>query len=168
MHWNGIALASLWTAIVILPGHCVLVTTWGSCGNSLINVHDLLVNRLRGLTVTYYMHRSTLVFYKGILSFGGHKSFLWSQCFETLFWTSGDISSGFASHSRQPYCLVEAYVSHINLDSLWCDTCWPLGDQHSSWAILFQVPVSRHWWGLKLGSVMSQTNALPIELWWRG
>ena len=26
---------------------------------------------------------------------------------------------------------------------LWCDTCWTLGSQHGSWAILFYIPVSR-------------------------
>ena len=35
-----------------------------------------------------------------------------------LFWTSGDVSSGFQSQSGQPYsCLVEAYVLHIPWDS---------------------------------------------------
>ena len=33
----------------------------------------------------------------------------------TLFWTSGDVSSGFQSQSGQPYsCLVEAYVLHVS------------------------------------------------------
>ena len=31
-----------------------------------------------------------------------------------LFWTSGDVSSGFQSQSGQPYsCLAEAYVLHV-------------------------------------------------------
>ena len=31
-----------------------------------------------------------------------------------LFWTSGDVSSGFQSQSGQPYsCLAEAYMLHL-------------------------------------------------------
>ena len=37
---------------------------------------------------------------------------------------------------------------------LWCNTCQSVGGQHGSWAILFHIPVSRHWWGLKLGSIV--------------
>ena len=34
-----------------------------------------------------------------------------------LFWTSGDVSSGFQSQSGQPYLsLVEAYMLHVPLD----------------------------------------------------
>ena len=67
-----------------------------------------------------------------------------------LFWTSGDVSSGFKSQSGQPYsCLVEAYMLHFPEIHLWCNTCWPLGSlsQHGSWA-------SRHWWGSKPGSIV--------------
>ena len=36
-----------------------------------------------------------------------------------LFWTSGDVSSGFQSQSGQPYsCLAEVYVLYVPLDSL--------------------------------------------------
>ena len=36
---------------------------------------------------------------------------------------------------------------------LWCNTYWP-GDQHGSQAILFHIPVNRHCWGSKLGSIV--------------
>ena len=37
---------------------------------------------------------------------------------DTLFWTSGDVSSGFQSQSGQPYShLIEAYVIYIPWDS---------------------------------------------------
>ena len=37
---------------------------------------------------------------------------------------------------------------------LWCNICQPLGGQNDSLVILFYVPVSRHWWRWKPGSVM--------------
>ena len=37
---------------------------------------------------------------------------------------------------------------------LWCDNCWPLGSQHGTWAILIHVFVNKHWWGLRLGSIV--------------
>ena len=64
------------------------------------------------------------------------------------FWTSVDNSSGF--QSGQPY-LHLAVFPEIHL---WCNICWPLGGQHGHWAILFHIPVSRHWWGWKPGSII--------------
>ena len=50
-----------------------------------------------------------------------------------LFWTSGDVYSGFQSQSGHPYSsLAEVFVLHVHL---WCDTCWPLGGQQGSRAI---------------------------------
>ena len=43
---------------------------------------------------------------------------------------------------------------------LWCNTCWSLGGQHCSQAILFHIPVSKHWWGLKLGPIVP-----PLTVW---
>ena len=37
---------------------------------------------------------------------------------------------------------------------LWCDTCWPLGDQYGCQTILFYIPVSKHWWGSKPGPII--------------
>ena len=37
---------------------------------------------------------------------------------------------------------------------LWCDTCWPLGSQHCSWAIPIHILANKHWWGLRLGSIV--------------
>ena len=38
---------------------------------------------------------------------------------------------------------------------LWCNTCWPLGGKHGSRAVLFRIPVSKHWWSLNPGCIMS-------------
>ena len=72
-----------------------------------------------------------------------------------LFWTSGDISSRFQSQSGQPYLhLAEVYMLYVPQIYFWCDTCQPFGGQHGSWTILFHIPVRRHCWGLKPGSIM--------------
>ena len=67
-----------------------------------------------------------------------------------LFWTTGDISSGFQSQSGQPYWhLAEAYVLHIPWDSplVWqLPTFWWPAWQSSH---LLHVP-ARHWWDSKL------------------
>ena len=51
-----------------------------------------------------------------------------------------------------PYLsIVEAYVLHYTFPEihLWCDTCWPLGGQHGSWAVsstyLQGIGGSRNW-----------------------
>ena len=46
----------------------------------------------------------------------------------------------------------------------WCDTCQPLSSQHGSWATLFHVPLSRHWWGSKPWSILPPMDAPPTEL----
>ena len=43
-----------------------------------------------------------------------------------------------------------------------------LGRQHGSQADLFYISVSRDWWGSKPGPIMSQMNALLIELYQLG
>ena len=63
-----------------------------------------------------------------VLIFGGHMSFLcghWYPCFGLLVKTLG----------------FKARVG--SLTRTWCDTCWPLGGQHGSQAVLFHIPVSR-------------------------
>ena len=58
--------------------------------------------------------------------FGGHKSSVGPLT--PLFWTSGDVSSGFQSQSGQPYLhLAEAYL----LFHLWCDIFADVYGQHS-------------------------------------
>ena len=48
-----------------------------------------------------------------------------------LFWTSGNVSSGFQSQSGQPYShLVGACTCRFPEIYFWCDTCWPLDDPH--------------------------------------
>ena len=37
-------------------------------------------------------------------------------------------------------------------------------DQHGSWADLFHIPVTRHWWGSNRRPIMPLANALPTEL----
>ena len=59
-----------------------------------------------------------------------------------LFWTSGDISSGFQSQSEQPYLhLAEAYILHIPWDS-------PLARHLAGSHSLVHI---RHWWRLECG-----------------
>ena len=71
-----------------------------------------------------------------------------------LFWTSGDVSSGFQSQSGQAYLsLAEAYMLHVPWDSpvVWhLPTSWWLAWQLSH---LFHIPV-RHWWDSKPGAIM--------------
>ena len=62
-------------------------------------------------------------------------------CFEPL----GDVSSGF---------VLGRGVGVTHSHRLWCYTCWPLGSQYGSQAILFHIPASRHWWDSKLGSIV--------------
>ena len=67
-----------------------------------------------------------------------------------LFWTYCDVCPGFQSQGVQQNPQIH----------LWCDTCWPLGGQHGSWAILIHVPANKHWWGLSLGSIMSLPHSV--------
>ena len=48
--------------------------------------------------------------------------------------------------------------------NIWYNSCWPLGSHHDNWAILFHIPSSKHWWGLKLWSIVLQMNTLSTEL----
>ena len=85
--------------------------------------------------------------------FGGHKSFLWGH-WNPYFGLLVMSPLGFKAR-------VSALFPEIHL---WFNTCWPLGGQHGSQTIFSHVPVSRHWWNLKLGSIMWQKNALRTEL----
>ena len=58
-----------------------------------------------------------------------------------LFWTSGDVSSGFQSQSGQPYSHSTEMYTFPEIH-LWCDTCRPLGSQHGNQAILFHIPAT--------------------------
>ena len=51
---------------------------------------------------------------------------------------------------------------------LWCDTCRPLGGQCGSQDVLFHVPVRRHWWSSKLGSIMPPTRQRFYRLSYSG
>ena len=75
------------------------------------------------------------------------------------FWTYGDISSGFQSQSGQPYlCLAEVYMLHVSSDSHLVQHM-PTSWWHGSQVVLFHIPVSRHYWGSKLGPMVPQ---LPV------
>ena len=43
---------------------------------------------------------------------------------------------------------------------LWCNTYWPLGSEPGSEAILFHVPLTKHWWGSKPGSIVLPLTVL--------
>ena len=62
-----------------------------------------------------------------------------------LFWTSGDVSSGFQSQSGQPFSHFTWQWNMCNRFPEihpWCDTCWPLGGHHG------QSVSSRYLWGI--------------------
>ena len=61
-----------------------------------------------------------------------------------LYWTSGDISTGFQSQIGQPYShwWRHSYYTFPEIN-FWCYTCHLLGSQHGSWAISFT-----HLWGI--------------------
>ena len=62
---------------------------------------------------------------------------------------------GYSSTGKAPVTPINGlFIIAISQIHLWCDTCWTLGDQHGSRAVLFHVPVSRHWWGSKPGSIV--------------
>ena len=91
---------------------------------------------------------------------GGHKSFLWGHwypCFELL------VTSPLCFKARVS-SLICIWLRHtcymLPVIHLWFDTCWPLGCQLGSQAVLFHVHVSRHWWGSKLGSTVP-----PLTVW---
>ena len=50
------------------------------------------------------------------------------------------------------WCRCMCYI--FNEIHLWCDTCHH-GGQYGSQAVLFHIPVSRHWWGSKPESIVS-------------
>ena len=100
-------------------------------------------------------------------NFGGHKSFLWGHWYTPvlvfwwrLLWVSKpEWAALFILGGGM-------HVTHFPKIHLWCDFCWPLESQ----AILFHVPVSRHWWGSKLGSIVlplwsRHSTDLSIPAW---
>ena len=103
--------------------------------------------------------------------FGGHESFCGATDTPVLdfWWHLLWVSK---PEWVLPYLsLVEAHVLHYTFPEihLWGNTCWPLGGQHGSRAVLFHIPV-RHWWDSKPGAIMplltvwDQADALPTEL----
>ena len=105
---------------------------------------------------------------------GGNKSFLWGHwcpCFGLLVTSP----CGFKARVDSLICTWQRLTCDMFPEiHLWCNTCWPLVSQHGCSADLFHIPVIRHWWGSKLGSIMllltvwDQTDALPTELCWLG
>ena len=95
-------------------------------------------------------------------------SFLWDPwypCFGFLVTYPLGIKTrgGSLIHALQRW-----YMLHIpwDLPLVWRDTCQPLGSQHGSWADLFHVPVSMHWWGSKSGPIVPQMNVILTEPVW--
>ena len=76
-----------------------------------------------------------------------------------LFWTSGDVSSGFRSQSGQPYShFTEAYMCNIPWDSPLVQhlpTSWQPAWQPSH---LFHI-WARYWWNSKPEAIM------PLTVW---
>ena len=97
-----------------------------------------------------------IIFLKKI--FGGHKSFLWAtntpvlDSWWCLLWVSKPEWAAFI-HAWWRLTWLTCYTSPPEIH-LWCNTCQPFGSQYGSQAILFHVPVSRYWWGSKLGSIV--------------
>ena len=83
-----------------------------------------------------------------------------------LFWTSGDVFSGFQSQSGQPYLhLMEAYMLHVLRD--YSPLVWYLT---TSWQLAWHLSQSlahtceQALVGLETGIYLLQTNVLPTEL----
>ena len=93
------------------------------------------------------------------LNFGGHKSFLWGHwcpCYGPLVVTSPMSFKARVGSLIGAWWRCTCYMfPEIHP---WCDTCQPFGSQYNSQANLFHIPVSRHWWGSKLGPIILQTN----------
>ena len=49
---------------------------------------------------------------------------------------------------------------------LWCDTCWPLVGQQSTWVILLYIHMSRHRWSSKPGPIECENRGVLVLLKW--
>ena len=88
------------------------------------------------------------------LVFGGHKSFLWDHGYPS-FGLLVMPPLGFKARVGSLSCTWQRRTFYTFTEiHLWCDTCQPLCGQHGNWAIFFHIPVSRHWWDSKLGSII--------------
>ena len=101
-----------------------------------------------GLTYFISWYKFTTFFSSFWKNVGGHKSFFMGPVLD--FW----------------WCLLrvskQRHIYHTFPEiHLWCNTYWPPGDQHGSQAIFFHLPVNRHCWGSKLGSIV----LLLLKVW---
>ena len=112
---------------------------------------------------------------EGAIGLLANQSFLWVHwfpCFRLLVMSP----LGFKARVGSLICTWQRHMWHMFPEIyLWYDTCWPLGGQHGSQAIFIHILLSRHWWGLRLWSIMllpyvwNETDALltePCQLGW--
>ena len=69
---------------------------------------------------------------------------------DTLFWTSGDVSSGFKARVGSLIWAAQRHMCYTFPEiHLWCDTYQPLGGQHGSWTVssmyLWGIGGTRNW-----------------------
>ena len=135
------------------------------------NRNTLGIPSWRHLTKKHRRKRKImLISFLGLASgnFGEHESFLGPLI--PLFWTSGDISSGFKSQSGQPYLhLAEAYMLHVSWDSLLVQhllTSWWLAWQpsHSLLHIFKQALVGLETRTYHATDECSTNRAMPARL----
>ena len=72
-----------------------------------------------------------------------------------IIWISKSVYATFYTLGRGVHVIYAFLEIH-----LWSDSCWTFGSQHGSQAILFHIPASRQWWGMKLG-----LNVLSLRVW---
>ena len=85
--------------------------------------------------------------------FGGDQSFLWVTDTPVLdFWGCLPwVSKPMWIPSLACFIACTQWNPQI---TLCCNTCWSLCGQHGSWNVLIHVFVNKHWWGLRLGSII--------------
>ena len=74
----------------------------------------------------------------------------------SLFWTSSDVYSWFQSQGG--FACFFACVRQIPQIHFRCNTCWPLGGQHGSWAILSIYLHTSMEWGMLLFHSIDKTD----------
>ena len=105
-----------------------------------VGITDVDVQSKRGLSLKKKYWRTLVLLW-------GH----WYPCFGLLVTSPLGFKAivGSLIHTWQRHTCYTFSETH-----LWCDTYWPPDSQHGSWAVLFHIPVNRHWWGWKLGSMV--------------
>ena len=97
-----------------------------------------------------------------LVKIGEHQSFLWGHwypCFGLLVMTALYFKARVDTLACV-LCHLHAMKSKIHV---WCDTCWPLGSQHGSWAILIHILANKHWWGSIFCATPSQRETRQAD-----